>query len=254
MGIRVARFSALARYRAASQAEFIPSASRHARRGRVKSIMFGYAQQHGAARCDRTRSVFLCWPRCSPCRHMRRRRCFRRPRLITTPPGSPLQGAHDKAECAACHVPGRPTRGLQRECNTCHLRGGMRAATGQPVTHIPTPPLQSCLDCHNQNAWSPTVMRHTGQMNGQCARCHNALYASQGAQAPPVNHIPTSGPGFSYPSCDSCHRTGYSTWAGGNFHKYSGRGFAGLTCNFVSLPAQISGSAVLVGRYSNAGE
>ena len=115
----------------------------------------------------------------------------------------------------------------------------MRAATGQPVTHIPTPPLQSCLDCHNQNAWSPTVMRHTGQMNGQCARCHTALYTSQGAQALPVNHIPNAAVGF--PSCDSCHKSGYSTWAGGNFHKYSGRGFAGLTCNLCHFPAKFLG-------------
>ena len=112
--------------------------------------------------------------------------------------GFTLQGVHARLQCSSCHGAGLPTRGIPKDCNTCHVQGGMRAATFKSPTHIPTPPAQSCLDCHNQNNFTPAVMKHTGDMAGQCVRCHNSL------QAPgkPLGHIPTVA------SCDTCHTTG----------------------------------------------
>lgn len=109
-----------------------------------------------------------------------------------------LEGAHARTSCDSCHKPGRPARGLPRTCNSCHIPGGLFATTFQSATHVPTPPAQLCGDCHNQNNWTPAVMRHTSDMNGQCGRCHN------NSQAPgkPAVHLPTTA------SCDACHTTG----------------------------------------------
>ncbi len=111
--------------------------------------------------------------------------------------GFPLQGVHLRLQCVACHGPGLPTRGLPKDCNNCHVQGA-RAATFEPPNHIPNPPTQSCLDCHNQTTFASAVMKHTTDMTGQCARCHNSVQAT----GKPITHIPTTA------SCDSCHTTG----------------------------------------------
>ena len=109
--------------------------------------------------------------------------------------GFNLEGTHARVACESCHRPGLPTKGVPRDCNGCHLQTGVRAGVARPPTHIPTPPAQQCVDCHNQNTFTSAVMKHTGDMAGQCARCHNGL------QAPGKNatHFPTTA------SCDSCH-------------------------------------------------
>ena len=109
-----------------------------------------------------------------------------------------LDGRHARLQCEDCHKTGIPSRGLPRDCNGCHIQGGLRASTSQLQNHIPTAPNQSCQDCHTQNSWTPAVMRHTTAMQGQCARCHNSV------QAPgkPASHLPTTS------SCDACHTTG----------------------------------------------
>ena len=126
--------------------------------------------------------------------------------LAQTPPGFNhnstgfiLLGAHTTLQCAGCHGAGLPTRGVPRDCNTCHIQGGMRAATFKSPRHVPTiSPNQQCLDCHNQTTFSGAVMKHTSDMFGQCARCHNTLQAT----GKPITHMPTTA------SCDSCHTTG----------------------------------------------
>lgn len=109
-----------------------------------------------------------------------------------------LEGAHSRISCDSCHRADRPTKGLPRLCNNCHIPGGLFAATFQSARHIPTPPTQLCNDCHNQFTWTPASMRHTTDMNGQCARCHN------NSQAPgkPPSHLATTA------SCDVCHTVG----------------------------------------------
>jgi hypothetical protein len=111
--------------------------------------------------------------------------------------GFVLEGVHARLECDDCHKRSLP-RSLPKDCNTCHLQGGVRATTAQSLNHIPTSPAQSCQDCHNQNSWSAAVMRHTTAMLGQCARCHDGVKAP-GRSA---THIPTTA------SCDACHTTG----------------------------------------------
>jgi len=112
-----------------------------------------------------------------------------------------LDGAHSRIPCESCHRTDRPATGLPRLCNGCHIPGGLFAATFQSARHIPFPPTQVCSDCHNQFTWTPASMRHTSDMNGQCARCHN------NSQAPgkPPSHLLTTA------SCDVCHTAGVWT-------------------------------------------
>jgi hypothetical protein len=83
-------------------------------------------------------------------------------------------------------------------CATCHKSGG--PGLPKPGTHIPTS--GACDTCHgNFSQFKPANMDHTGT-TGTCTTCHSGGYVSigtQGAQAKPTSHIPTS------LQCDTCH-------------------------------------------------
>lgn len=115
--------------------------------------------------------------------------------------GFMLDGIHASLECRDCHRRGAP-KGIPRDCNNCHAQGGVRSTAAQMANHIPTG-TQACSDCHNQNQWTPALMRHTTTMSGQCSTCHNGAYVSQGSHggafAKPPSHPLTNA------SCDVCH-------------------------------------------------
>ncbi|MCC6249106.1 MAG: cytochrome C [Rubrivivax sp.] len=85
----------------------------------------------------------------------------------------PLRGRHAKAECAACHRPGRKWREADTDCRTCHHkddvhRGGLGTA---------------CADCHGEDTWKNAKFDH-GKTRFALAGEHAAA------------------------RCDACHRDG----------------------------------------------
>jgi hypothetical protein len=122
--------------------------------------------------------------------------------------GYPLTGAHQKAECARCHVGGRYA-GTSRQCVACHRDAYDRtsnpnhAAGGFPTT---------CESCHSTQAWRPANFDHNASrfpLSGaharvDCSRCHTGgRYAG----------TPTD--------CYSCHRGAYDGTSNPN-HAASG--------------------------------
>ncbi|MEM6707989.1 MAG: hypothetical protein AAF648_04325 [Pseudomonadota bacterium] len=106
----------------------------------------------------------------------------------------PLVGAHARAACASCHV-GERFVGLPRDCDGCHVQGGLIQATAQPLFHITVQ--GRCEDCHRDNTWSPVLWVDHTLVLGTCSSCHNnARVAGQ-----PADHIVTP------LECDSCHTT-----------------------------------------------
>lgn len=99
------------------------------------------------------------------------------------------------------------------QCTTCH-NGGM--ATGKPGNHIPV--TANCVSCHNVRAWTPTAWNHTQvTVTNACSNCHTGAFPP--ADGRPSNHIPyQSLTGVAISNCDSCHKTGYTSWNPGRFH------------------------------------
>ena len=67
----------------------------------------------------------------------------------------PLQGAHAKANCFACHS-GKPPQfeGTSKDCISCHQAAKDKAnATVAHHQSFPT----TCEECHTTNAWKPTL-------------------------------------------------------------------------------------------------
>ncbi|MHB8483182.1 MAG: hypothetical protein ACYDBV_10715 [Nitrospiria bacterium] len=112
----------------------------------------------------------------------------------------PLLGAHRSLECFKCHSGGR-YKGTPRTCETCH---NGQITYGKPAGHLMT--TQSCLVCHNVNAWSPSNFIHDPSTAGQCSNCHNGRTAT----GKPSNHVNTTS------QCDTCHSTRAWTPAGFN--------------------------------------
>ncbi len=89
----------------------------------------------------------------------------------------PLTGAHQRTDCARCHV-GGSYAGTPTDCYACHQAN--YAATTNPnhaAGRFPT----TCASCHTTNAWHPaTFADHnktrfplTGRHQGvACAQCH----------------------------------------------------------------------------------
>ncbi len=80
----------------------------------------------------------------------------------------PLEGAHARLECQACHRQFR-FRGTPRECRQCHTEPDFhRGLFGQ-----------QCQYCHTSQAWTPARLRlhpfpleHGGNPATNCAVCH----------------------------------------------------------------------------------
>ena len=145
--------------------------------------------------------------------------------------------------CSSCHLSVRPTNALhagQTACESCHkstttwtgakidhstftvatncssCHNGS-AATGKPAGHMPAG-TTNCIACHSTTGWKPTKWNHTQMpVAGQCASCHSGAYPP--ADGRPAGHIPYQTlTGVVISNCDSCHKAGYASWAGGRFH------------------------------------
>jgi hypothetical protein len=108
----------------------------------------------------------------------------------------PLDGAHAELTCKECHEDTRTYSGLASDCLTCHKDPhDNRFGT-------------SCLDCHTDEAWLPSIFSHneTGFLllgahaNAPCEECHEF-----GAGRPRPETI-AGAPDF---SCYSCHEQQY---------------------------------------------
>ncbi|MDD2918182.1 cytochrome c3 family protein, partial [Rhodoferax sp.] len=134
-------------------------------------------------------------------------------------PGKVAGHVLTQASCDSCHKTSAwlPASNVDHSnftpatnCSYCH---NSSKATGKNPGHIPT--VANCTSCHSVSGWKPTKWNHTQSVvANQCSTCHSG--ANPPADGPPSNHIPykalTSG------NCDSCHRTGYSTWTPAKFH------------------------------------
>lgn len=84
----------------------------------------------------------------------------------------PLNGAHGKTECFACHVGDPPVwSGTPTQCLDCHKTE--RDAAWIPHDSFST----NCTDCHTETAWTPAQFDHPWPLNGahsnaQCRNCH----------------------------------------------------------------------------------
>jgi len=124
----------------------------------------------------------------------------------------PLQGAHTRAACAACHgtsTGGATARftGLDRQCGACHAdqhRGQFRASE----------PVRECDACHQAEAFRGTVFDHArvtgfaleGAHALACDRCHPVVEADAGAQV--RLYRPT------FAACSACHADPHAGRAG----------------------------------------
>jgi hypothetical protein len=67
----------------------------------------------------------------------------------------PLDGAHQKADCFACHTGAAPVfEGTPKSCATCHATEHQRANDS-----VPKHPSfgDDCAHCHGTSAWKPTL-------------------------------------------------------------------------------------------------
>ena len=139
-----------------------------------------------------------------------------------------LTGAHDRTDCAKCHVGGRYT-GTPTDCYSCHQ--AKYAATTNPnhqASGIPT----TCQSCHNTSAWRPANVDHnqtrfplTGaHTRVDCAKCHvGGRYTGTPTDCyscHQAKYVATTSPNHQasgYPTqCQSCHST--SAWRPANFN------------------------------------
>ena len=132
----------------------------------------------------------------------------------------PLTGAHNRTDCAKCHVGGRYT-GTPTDCNSCHQAN--YAATTNPNHKASGFPTQ-CQSCHTTSAWRPANFDHqatrfplTGaHQRVDCARCHaGGRYTG----------TPTD--------CYSCHQTNYASTTNPN-HQASAFPTQCQTCHTTS--------------------
>ena len=105
-------------------------------------------------------------------------------------------------------------------CATCH---NGTTAKGKTATHIPV--TISCDGCHQiyngttVTTFAPGTINHSLVTATTCFLCHNGSYTSQGtmgAQAMPINHIPTTiTGGIGGLPCTTCHTNpGYTSPTG----------------------------------------
>jgi hypothetical protein len=134
----------------------------------------------------------------------------------------PLTGAHNRTDCAKCHVGGRYA-GTPTDCNSCHQAN--YAATTNPNHQASGFPVQ-CQSCHNTSAWRPATVDHSktrfpltgAHQRVDCARCHTGgrytgtptdCYSCHQA-----NYAGTTNPNHqasAFPTqCQTCHST--SAW------------------------------------------
>lgn len=152
----------------------------------------------------------------------------------------PLKGAHERVQCAACHV-GERYKDLPRECVSCHavqdVHGGRYGRQCQSC-HAPAQwkkvtfdhakatkfPLRGaharlqCQNCHRGdlykdklatacNACHATNDPHKGQLGKNCQTCHNETsWRQQVSFDHDLTKFPLIGLHAPVP-CEECHRT-----------------------------------------------
>lgn len=174
-------------------------------------------------------------------------------------------------DCASCHVAGSPQARAnvvkpaghlptQQACDTCHgtqsfvgarfshagvtagscqtcHAGGM--APGKPAGHVVTQ--ASCDTCHRTTAWRPASrFNHAGVAAGTCAGCHGVSATGKSA-----THIPTTVP-TAMPSCDSCHKNGFTTWLPARLHRSVSVNAQCATCHTGAFPPAVGKPATPV--------
>lgn len=107
-----------------------------------------------------------------------------------------LTGAHESAECLACHSEGYT--GIPSDCNSCHTDKYNQATN---PNHTAAGISSECETCHGTTNWSPSTFNHlssTGfELTGghalqQCSDCH--VGTTSGASS----------------DCISCHQENYN--------------------------------------------
>jgi len=155
----------------------------------------------------------------------------------TTATGKPVIHVLTSASCDTCHTQANTSNYLNflgatgvdhstivsHDCVRCH--NGAQA-TGKTAGHIPV--TVQCDFCHLKFngttvlSFAPGTMDHSQVTGTSCYACHNGSYTSQGtkgAQAMPINHIPTTITGGTGGlPCTTCHATAtnYTSWSGGH--------------------------------------
>lgn len=128
-------------------------------------------------------------------------------------------------KCESCHVstsswttttkPDHSSYTTATLCTTCH---NGTTATGKIANHMPT--TVNCGSCHSPMAvdFSTTTWNHTQMaVTGICSTCHTGAYL--GALGKPATHIPyLTLTGVVIGDCDSCHKTGFTSFNPGYFH------------------------------------
>ena len=85
----------------------------------------------------------------------------------------PLTGAHQRVDCAHCHVGGRYT-GTPTDCYACHQT--TYQATKNP-NHVAAGFPTTCASCHTTNAWRPATFDHGKTRSPSLARTAPGLRA-----------------------------------------------------------------------------
>lgn len=140
-----------------------------------------------------------------------------------TSSGKPANHWPTTASCDSCHTSQAwtPAKAMDHSsfnrttnCLSCHNGS---TATGKPANHMPVN-LSNCLACHNTRSWRPTTWNHTQVIvTAQCSSCHSGAYPP--ADGRPATHVPyTLVAAAAAANCDSCHRSGFGSWAGARFH------------------------------------
>ena len=145
----------------------------------------------------------------------------------------PLTGAHQRVDCARCHVGGRYT-GTPTDCNSCHQAN--YAATTNPNHRSAGFPI-TCQDCHTTTAWRPASFDHdgryfpiySGKHRGKwtsCSECHvnagnykafECILCHEHSNKAKVDSDHKGEKGYVYASsaCYQCHRNGRADATGG---------------------------------------
>jgi hypothetical protein len=138
--------------------------------------------------------------------------------------GKPATAIHNgQTVCETCHKTtstwfgAKPDHSLFTAATVCSSCHNGSAATGKTGTHIPTS--VNCVSCHSTTAWKPTKWNHSQMpVANQCSTCHSGAYPP--ADGKPLNHIPyVSLTGVAITNCDTCHKSGYTSWNPGQFHR-----------------------------------
>ena len=129
-----------------------------------------------------------------------------------------------RASCDTCHrtsglVAGhglRPQRRRRRgTCATCH--NGARATGKSAHPHAGRHARLRC-SCHAHQRLAADSWNHTQMVvANQCASCHSGGFPP--ADGRTANHIPyQSLAGVAIANCDTCHKSGFTSWAPARFH------------------------------------